>query len=51
MAVFAKIKLMFEQFGINLLSYFFLPFLQQERDRKEWIEKQVKMLMKNIKYG
>ena len=40
-----------EQFGLQLLSYFFLPFLQQERDRKNWIEKQVKMLIKNIRYG
>ena len=42
---------MFEQFGIQLLSYFFQPFLQQEKERKEWIEKQVKILTKNINYG
>ena len=42
---------MFEQLGLYLLSYLFQPFLQQERDRKEWIEKQVKMLTRNIKYG
>ena len=50
MAVFTKINIMFEQFGIQLLSYIFLPFLQQEMDRKMWIEEQVKMLMKNINY-
>ena len=42
---------MFEQLGLHLLSYIFQPFLQQERDKKEWIEKQVNMLMKNINYG
>ena len=40
---------MFEQLGLYLLSYFFQPFLQQERERKIWIEKQVNILMKNIK--
>ena len=40
---------MFEQFGTQLLSYIFSPFLQQEREKKIWIEKQVNMLMKNIK--
>jgi hypothetical protein len=35
---------MIENLGLNLLSYFFLPFLQQEKERKEWIKKQVKML-------
>lgn len=42
---------MFEQLGLYLLSYFFQPFLQQEKERKEWIEKQVKILTKNINYG
>jgi hypothetical protein len=50
MVVFTKIKLMIENLGLQLLSYIFLPFLQQERDRKMWIEEQVKMLMKNIRY-
>ena len=49
-AVFTKIKLMIENLGLNLLSYIFHPFLQEERDRKMWIEEQVKMLMKNINY-
>lgn len=42
---------MFEQLGLHLLSYFFQPFLQQEKERKEWIKKQVKILTKNIRYG
>lgn len=42
---------MFEQLGLYLLSYFFQPFLQQEKEKKEWIKKQVKMLIKNIDYG
>lgn len=29
-----------ENCGLSILSYFFLPFLQQERDRKEWMKKQ-----------
>ena len=37
MAVFTKIKIMFEQFGVQLLSYFFHPFLQHEKERNEWI--------------
>ena len=40
---------MFENLGVHLLSYFFLPFLQQEMDRKMWIKKQVKLLTKNLK--
>ena len=40
---------MFELLGTQLLSYIFSPFLQQEKERKIWIEKQVNMLMKNIK--
>jgi len=47
-AVFTKIKLMIENLGLNLLSFIFHPFLQQERERK--IKKQVRMLMKNIDY-
>ena len=42
-------NIMFELLGIQLLSYIFSPFLQQEREKKIWIEKQVNMLMKNIK--
>ena len=34
----------------KVLSYSFLPFLQQERDRKEWIKKQANILIKNVKY-
>jgi hypothetical protein len=41
---------MYYNYGLSLLSYFFLPFLEKERERKEWIEKQVRMIMKNIKY-
>lgn len=40
---------MFNLLGIQLLSYIFSPFLQQEREMKIWIEKQVNILMKNIK--
>jgi len=40
---------MFEQLGVNLLSYFFFPFLQQEIDRKNWIKEQVKLLTKNLR--
>ena len=40
---------MFKLLGTQLLSYIFSPFLQQERERKIWIEKQVNVLMKNIK--
>ena len=43
-------KIMFEQLGTQLLSYFFLPFLEEERERKEWIEEQVRKLTKHIKY-
>ena len=44
MGLTSKKQIMFENFGLFILSYFFLPFLKQERERKEWIEKQVKML-------
>lgn len=40
---------MFNLLGTQILSYIFSPFLQQEREKKIWIEKQVNMLMKNIK--
>lgn len=36
-------------YGLSILSYFFLPFLQQERERKMWMKEQVRMLMKNLK--
>jgi hypothetical protein len=41
---------MFDTYSLSILSHFFHPFLQQERDRKVWIKKQVRMLMKNIDY-
>ena len=40
---------MFEQFGVQLLSYYFFhPFLQQEGDRKKWMKERVRMLTRNI---
>lgn len=41
---------MFELLGIQLLSYIFSPFLQQEKEMKMWIKKQVRIMTNNIKY-
>ena len=50
MGLYKKLVTMSDTYGLSILSYIFYPFLQQERDRKMWIEEQVKMLMKDTRH-